>query len=158
MKNNRESLETTRETPKRKFTESHKQHISDARKGKHPWNYHLTKDDPRVAKYTQTRIESPNYEQYKHKLSVANMGHSSTFTRKHTQETKDKMSAANAGRKHDYKVWNDGLTTETSPKLKSVGENISKALLALPKEKRIEMARYARSKMKPSRISIPEKI
>jgi hypothetical protein len=133
---NSESVETTRETPKRTFTIEHRQNLSDAMKGRVAWNKGLTKDDPRVLNYTLARINNPEYENYKIKLSKALMGHKSTFNKKHTQATRDKMSKWQLGRKHNYDVWNKGLTKKTSKKLRSISKNISKSLMLIPEERR----------------------
>lgn len=53
----------------------------------------------------------------------------SFYNKKHSQESKDKMSKSKKGRPNNS--WNTGLTKDNSEKLKSVGANISKAVSGL---------------------------
>lgn len=153
-----ESVETTRETPKRSFTIKHKLNLSKSMKGRKAWNKGLTKDDPRVARYTQTRINNPDYELYKQKLSIVNMGHKSTFNRKHTREEIQKIKDKQIGRIHNYKVWNKDLNTKNSKKVKDIGRKISFTLKNnLSVEERSIIGRNARSKVIPYKISKGEK-
>lgn len=150
-----ESVETTREAPKSSFTSQHRLRLSEAMKGRIPWNKGLTKKDPRVLKNTIATQSNPNLRK---NLSKALMGHVSTFNRKHTDAEKKKISVAHTGKKKHYPVWNKGLTKKTSDKLRKIGKNISASLMMLPKEKRSEMGRFARMAMKPVRISRQEEL
>ena len=152
---NRESVETTRKAPKRTFTIKHRKKLSEARKGKSSWNKGLTKDDPRVLKNTLATQANPNLRK---NLSKALMGHKSTFNRKHTKEEIEKIRITHTGKKHNYKVWNKGLTKENSNKMRSIAKNISKALLLIPKEIRCENSRKARMSMKVIKVSSFEDI
>ena len=61
-------------------------------------------------------------------------GNNSYFGKKHSAETRAKMSRAKKG-KHNNS-WNTGLTIETSSRLKQVGENISKAKKGVPSKRK----------------------
>jgi len=138
---NGDALETTRESPKRSFTIEHRQKLSEAMKGRKAWNKGLDKTDPRVLKNTIATQSNPNLRK---NLSKALMGHKSTFNRKHTKEELIKMKSWSLGRKKWYKVWNKGLTKNTSSILAENGKKISISLLKIPKEQRSALSLKAR--------------
>ena len=149
----RESVETTREAPKRTFTINHRQKLSESMKGRKPWNKGLTKTDPRINASIDKRLANPNY---RINLSKALMGHAKTFFQ-HSDETKNRIRNAHLGKTHDYDVWNKGLRKKTNQKLETIGRNISKSLLAKPEKWRKDTARKARLSVKQYRISGCEK-
>jgi len=55
-----------------KIKVSHTPHDEWALKPRIPWNKGLTIQDPRVKKYTLSRINSPHYEEVKRKIGMKN--------------------------------------------------------------------------------------
>jgi len=147
---NRETVETTREAPKRTFTVEHRENLSKAMKGKPAWNKGLTMDDPRVRRGVEKAQANPNLRA---NLSKALLGHADTFRRKHTPEEIERIRRAQAGRPKAYPVWNKGLTKHTDARLARVGRSISKALLAKPEAWRKETSRIAKMYVKFPKVS-----
>lgn len=147
---NRESLETTRETPKRTFTIEHRRNLSKAMMGHKPWNLGLTKADPRVRRGIEKTWSNPNIRA---NLSKALMGHPGTFRRKHTEEEKEKIRRAHLGRPKHYRVWNEGLTAKTDERLRRIGRKISKTLLARPEEVKRKAALHAKKFASYTKVS-----
>lgn len=154
MQEIRESVETTREAPRKKITSEHRMNLSKSMKGRIPWNKGLTKEDPRVRKNTENTQKNPNLRE---NLSKALMGHKSTFLRKHTLEEIQRISESHRGKKHSYKVWNKGLTKFTDERLAKVGKSISKALMNKTEEWRKETSRRAKLNLIMPKVSRMEK-
>ena len=107
----------------KKLTEEHKRKLSEAHKGKEPWNKGLTVSDPRVKKNVEALIEgrrkhTPTLESNQ-KRSIALMGipksedHKKAMSRgrkgiKFSREHRENISKGKKGQK----PWNTGLTIE----------------------------------------------
>lgn len=107
-------------------------------KGKDAWNKdHTQETDPRVRKYTQTRINSPNYNETKKKIGRAN-----------AIALKGNIPHNKGKNKNNYSP-----TLKTSLKLKEMGD---KGLLPVQTEIGKTKIRTARAKQKNNKVSETE--
>lgn len=88
-----------------------------------PFGFHHT--EKTKEKIRISHIGKKFSESHRKNMSLVRKGKKSYFLgKKHTKESKIKMSIAHKG----HIAWNKGLTKEISPLLKSIGKNISKSL------------------------------
>lgn len=95
-----------------KLSEETKLKMSLAKKGRTPWNKGLTKDDPRVQKYSQSGW-------------------------KHSEEAKLKMSLA----KKDIIPWNKGKSSETDERIKNHAIKMSNREMSEEHKQKISLAK-----------------
>lgn len=91
------------------FSEEQKRNMSVARKGKHPWNYGLTKEtDERILKYAK-KLEHPKSEEHKIKM----------------RKPKSEEHVKNISESHKGKCsWKKGLTKETDERIRKGAESL----------------------------------
>jgi hypothetical protein len=78
------------------------------------------------------------------KLSQALLGHKATFTRKHTDEERQKISSSNKGKKHDWN-WTTGKSKETDNRIRLSAERSSVSRRKISKKRLSEIGRLGRS-------------
>jgi hypothetical protein len=92
------SKETIEKLRNRIISEETRRKISENNKGKIPWNKGLTKEDPRVKKYSDKNIGKKHTEESKNKNRITHLGKVPWIKgKKHTEETKNKLSKLNKG-------------------------------------------------------------
>lgn len=89
----------------------------------------MKKSNKKQNRYINSRLYEVGRIAHSNNMKTMTGDKNSFYNKKHSQESRDKMSKSKKGRHNNS--WNTGLTKDTSDKLRFVGANISKAVSGL---------------------------